>query len=75
MRPASRPVHLLLLHKTPAHHLIDGRFDEGRRDRLALPGSLTVQRVVAGVGDASRRGNSPTGGRAVNGYNSKPGSD
>ncbi len=56
MRPASRPVHLLLLHKTPAHHLIDGRFDEGRRDRLALPGSLTVQRVVAGVGDASRRG-------------------
>ncbi len=34
MRPASRPVQQQLLHKTPAHYVVDRRLDERCADRL-----------------------------------------
>jgi|CXWL01.1.fsa_nt_gi hypothetical protein len=42
MRPASRPVHLLFLHKPPADHVVDRRFDERRANRFSLPIALTI---------------------------------
>ena len=42
MCPASRPVHLLLLHKPPADHVGDRRFDERRANRFSLPIALTI---------------------------------
>jgi hypothetical protein len=42
VRSAQRPVHLLFLDESPAHHLVDGRFNEGRADRFSLPVALTV---------------------------------
>ena len=35
-------MHLLLLDESPAHHVDDCRFNEDRRDRLPLPGGLTM---------------------------------
>src|SRR5450756_240616 len=45
-----RPAHLLLLDHPLAHHLVDGRLDEGARDRLPVAIPLAVVRYPGPVG-------------------------
>src|SRR5262250_1486152 len=44
MRPFFRPLHLLFLAESFAHHFVHGRLHKSRRDRLAVTISLTVIR-------------------------------
>jgi len=45
------PPHLLFLHKTLADHIAHGRFDKRRRNRLAVPITITVVRDKSLIGD------------------------
>ncbi len=56
------PLHLLLLDGSPAHDLVDGRFNECRADSLALSPSLAkVWNEIAVVLDVDLKLGQPVG--------------